>query len=103
MKIFGLVGWSGSGKTTLLVKLLPELVARNVRVSTMKHAHHTFDASWNYRFNDDNTRVFLAVYNVTDEEPPFARLDLNYDPYTHNPYGRMIKFGVQHDFAGLFE
>ncbi|MBO6561838.1 MAG: molybdopterin-guanine dinucleotide biosynthesis protein B [Nisaea sp.] len=43
MKIFGLVGWSGSGKTTLLVKLLPELVARGIRVSTMKHAHHTFD------------------------------------------------------------
>ncbi|WP_420405955.1 molybdopterin-guanine dinucleotide biosynthesis protein B [Nisaea sp.] len=43
MKIFGLVGWSGSGKTTLLVKLLPELVTRGVRVSTMKHAHHTFD------------------------------------------------------------
>ena len=43
MKIFGLVGWSGSGKTTLLVKLLPELVSRGVRVSTMKHAHHAFD------------------------------------------------------------
>lgn len=43
MKIFGLVGWSGSGKTTLLVKLLPELVTRGVRVSTMKHAHHAFD------------------------------------------------------------
>ncbi|MEO9900705.1 molybdopterin-guanine dinucleotide biosynthesis protein B [Nisaea sp.] len=43
MKIFGLVGWSGSGKTTLMVKLLPELVARGVRVSTMKHAHHAFD------------------------------------------------------------
>jgi len=43
MKIFGLVGWSGSGKTTLLVKLLPELVSRGIRVSTMKHAHHTFD------------------------------------------------------------
>lgn len=43
MKIFGLVGWSGSGKTTLLVKLIPELVARGVSVSTMKHAHHGFD------------------------------------------------------------
>lgn len=43
MKIFGLIGWSGSGKTTLMVKLLPELVSRGVRVSTMKHAHHAFD------------------------------------------------------------
>ncbi len=43
MKIFGLAGWSGSGKTTLLVKLLPELIGRGLSVSTVKHAHHSFD------------------------------------------------------------
>lgn len=43
MKIFGLAGHSGSGKTTLMVKLLPELVSRGLRVSTIKHAHHDFD------------------------------------------------------------
>lgn len=43
MKIFGLSGWSGSGKTTLMAKLLPELISRGYKVSTMKHAHHTFD------------------------------------------------------------
>jgi molybdopterin-guanine dinucleotide biosynthesis adapter protein len=43
MKVFGLRGWSGSGKTTLLVRLIPELVGRGLRVSTVKHAHHGFD------------------------------------------------------------
>lgn len=43
MIIFGLAGWSGSGKTTLMVRLLPEFVARGVSVSTIKHAHHTFE------------------------------------------------------------
>ncbi len=43
MKTFGVVGWSGSGKTTLVVKLLPELIGRGLRVSTMKHTHHNFD------------------------------------------------------------
>jgi molybdopterin-guanine dinucleotide biosynthesis protein B len=43
MRIFGLAGWSGSGKTTLMVKLLPELVGRGLKVSTIKHAHHAFD------------------------------------------------------------
>jgi molybdopterin-guanine dinucleotide biosynthesis protein B len=43
MKIFGLAGWSGAGKTSLMVRLLPELVARGLRVSTVKHAHHAFD------------------------------------------------------------
>jgi len=43
MKIFGLAGWSGSGKTTLTARLLPELIGRGLTVSTMKHAHHSFD------------------------------------------------------------
>ena len=42
-KIFGVVGWSGSGKTTLMLQLLPDLIARGYRVSTMKHTHHDFD------------------------------------------------------------
>ncbi len=42
-KPFGIAGWSGSGKTTLARTLIPELVARGVRVSTIKHAHHNFD------------------------------------------------------------
>jgi molybdopterin-guanine dinucleotide biosynthesis protein B len=43
MRIIGLAGWSGSGKTTLVTKLLPCLLARGLRVSTLKHAHHGFD------------------------------------------------------------
>ena len=43
MRVLGLAGWSGSGKTTLVCKLIPVLVQRGLRVSTMKHAHHSFD------------------------------------------------------------
>lgn len=43
MKIFGFAGYSGSGKTTLIEKLIPLFVARNLKVSLIKHAHHTFD------------------------------------------------------------
>jgi molybdopterin-guanine dinucleotide biosynthesis protein B len=43
MRIIGLAGWSGSGKTTLITKAIPRLIARGVRVSTIKHAHHGFD------------------------------------------------------------
>lgn len=55
MRIFGLAGWSGSGKTTLMTALIPELVARGITVSTLKHAHHAFDVdqpgkdSWRHR------------------------------------------------------
>ncbi len=43
MRIIGLAGWSGSGKTTLLTKVIPRLVARGLKASTLKHAHHAFD------------------------------------------------------------
>jgi molybdopterin-guanine dinucleotide biosynthesis protein B len=43
MRIIGLAGWSGSGKTTLLAKVIPSIVARGLKVSTLKHAHHAFD------------------------------------------------------------
>ncbi|CAX25255.1 MAG: molybdopterin-guanine dinucleotide biosynthesis protein B [Methylorubrum extorquens] len=43
LRVIGLAGWSGAGKTTLLARLIPVLVARGVRVATLKHAHHAFD------------------------------------------------------------
>ena len=43
MRIIGLAGWSGSGKTTLLAQVIPRIVARGLKVSTLKHAHHAFD------------------------------------------------------------
>src|SRR5690242_14253414 len=43
MRVIGLAGWSGAGKTTLLSKVIPHLVVRGLRVSTLKHAHHAFD------------------------------------------------------------
>ena len=55
MKVIGLAGWSGAGKTTLLARLIPHFIAEGLRVSTMKHAHHSFDVdipgkdSWQHR------------------------------------------------------
>ena len=43
MKIFGFAGYSGSGKTTLIERLIPLFTDRGIRVSLIKHAHHTFD------------------------------------------------------------
>ena len=43
MKVFGFAAYSGSGKTTLIENLVPLLVARGVKVSVIKHAHHAFD------------------------------------------------------------
>ena len=43
MKIFGIAGYSGSGKTTLIERLIPVFTGDGLRVSLIKHAHHSFD------------------------------------------------------------
>lgn len=42
-RIFGVTGWKNSGKTTLVCKLVQEIAARGFAVSTVKHAHKTFE------------------------------------------------------------
>jgi iron complex outermembrane recepter protein len=42
--------------------------------------------------------VTASVDNVFDEEPPFARLDLNYDPFTSSALGRVYKLGMKKRF-----
>ena len=42
-KVIGVAGFKNAGKTTLVEKLVAELTRRGYRVSTVKHAHHSFD------------------------------------------------------------
>lgn len=42
-KVIGVAGFKNAGKTTLVEKLVGELTRRGHRVSTVKHAHHSFD------------------------------------------------------------
>lgn len=68
MKVWGVVGWKNSGKTGLMERLVAEFVARGLRVSTLKHAHHTFDVdqegkdSYRHRIAGA-TQVLLASRN----------------------------------------
>ena len=43
MRVYGIVGWKNAGKTGLMERLVTEITGRGITVSTVKHAHHTFD------------------------------------------------------------
>ena len=43
MRLYGVVGWKNAGKTGLMERLVTEITGRGISVSTVKHAHHTFD------------------------------------------------------------
>ena len=42
-RIIGVAGFKNAGKTTLVEKLVVDLTRRGLRISTVKHAHHSFD------------------------------------------------------------
>jgi molybdopterin-guanine dinucleotide biosynthesis protein B len=82
MRVMGLAGWSGAGKTTLLDRLIPALIARGLRISTVKHAHHNFDIdrpgtdSWKHRQAGANevlvasTTRWGLTHELHDENEP---------------------------------
>ncbi|WP_281991161.1 molybdopterin-guanine dinucleotide biosynthesis protein B [Sulfitobacter geojensis] len=43
MKLYGVVGWKNAGKTGLMERLVTDITGRGLTVSTVKHAHHSFD------------------------------------------------------------
>ena len=82
MKVIGLAGWSGAGKTTLLTRVIPELVAGGLKISTIKHAHHAFDLdtpgkdSWRHREAGAtevlvaSSKRFAILHELREEEEP---------------------------------
>jgi molybdopterin-guanine dinucleotide biosynthesis protein B len=82
MKIFGVTGWKNSGKTGLMERLITEFTARGLTVSSIKHAHHSFDIDHpgrdSYRHRDAGARqVLLAsrnrwalMHELRDEDEP---------------------------------
>lgn len=93
MKVIGLAGWSGAGKTTLLTRLIPVLVANGLRVSTIKHAHHSFDVdipgkdSWKHREAGasevlvSSGKRFALMHELRgDDEPSLPQLLVRMSP-----------------------
>ena len=62
-------------------------------------SHITHDMHLAYRFMDGRRDVVLSVINIQDADPPFMAREMNYDAFTHNPFGRMLKLGVTASFG----
>ena len=93
MKTFGFAGWSGSGKTTLIEKLIPLFVKRGLRVSLIKHAHHSFDIDYpgkdSYRHRHagatevlvTSSRRWVLMHELRGaQEPPFEEQLKHFSP-----------------------
>ena len=87
MKLYGVTGWKNAGKTGLMERLVAEFTSRGLTVSTLKHAHHTFDVDQpgkdSRRHRDagahqvllsSHTRWALMTELGDADEPPLADL-----------------------------
>ena len=86
-RVFGITGWKNSGKTGLMERLVADITGRGLTVSTLKHAHHSFDVdhpgkdSHRHRISGAS-QVLLASQNrwalMSElrgaDEPPLADL-----------------------------
>jgi len=92
--ILSLVGYSNSGKTTLMEKLVTGLVAKGLRIATIKHSHHQPEMdtpgkdSWRHKQAGASTSLLvgpekmLMVSDVDEALNPqllAARLFTDYD------------------------
>jgi molybdopterin-guanine dinucleotide biosynthesis protein B len=87
MRVFGISGHSGMGKTTLLEHLVPELKARGMIVSVIKHSHKDLDIDRpgkdSYRLRETGCqevlvmgrRRWVLMHELSeDNEPPLPQL-----------------------------
>jgi molybdopterin-guanine dinucleotide biosynthesis adapter protein len=87
MRVFGIAGHSGMGKTTLLEYILPELKARGLTVSLIKHSHKDLDIDHpgkdSYRLREAGCQELLLMgrsrwalmHEMRDQdEPPLSHM-----------------------------
>lgn len=93
MRVYGVTGWKNAGKTGLMERLVEEITRRGFSVSTVKHAHHTFDVdhpgrdSFRHR-SAGAQQVMLSSRNRWalmselrgEDEPPLSALLEKLDP-----------------------
>jgi iron complex outermembrane receptor protein len=58
------------------------------------------DLYYNVTLFNDSTFLSVGVMNLADKDPPKTSTNLNYDPYTADPFGRMIKVGFTYTLGG---
>ncbi|WP_108813670.1 molybdopterin-guanine dinucleotide biosynthesis protein B [Loktanella sp. Alg231-35] len=93
MRIFGIVGYKNAGKTGLMERLVTEITGRGFTVSTLKHAHHSFDIDHpgkdSYRHRAAGAQQVLLASKArwalmteirNADEPPLAALLQKLDP-----------------------
>ena len=98
--------WARLGKGNWVanaqMNMVPSYEDRRSATGTID-AMQTIDVNFSYDFSSVSTALetataYIVINNLADTDPPNADLDLAYDPYTHSPFGQIIKLGMRLGF-----
>ena len=71
----------------------------NIAILGGKQLKDTFITDFTYNVDLPwQTNFALTVNNVFDQDPPFARFALSYEPFTGEPLGRNVNVRLQKKF-----
>ena len=59
---------------------------------------HDLTFTYNLPIESFDAQLQFGVENFTDADPPASRLEVSYDPFIGNPFGRIFRFGINTKF-----
>lgn len=62
------------------------------------YTQHDFHATYDLPVEFVEAQLQFSIENFTNEDPSAARLEVSYDPFVGNPFGRIFRFGLKTRF-----
>lgn len=62
------------------------------------YTQHDFHVTYDLPISAVDAQLQFSVENFTDEDPSAARLEVSYDPFIGNPFGRIFRLGAKVGF-----
>ena len=70
----------------------------NFGAKVKSFTQHDVTFTYNLPIDAVDAQLQFGVENFTDADPPASRLEVSYDPFIGNPFGRVFRFGINTKF-----
>ena len=77
---------------------IPGFGGTNFGAVIKSYTQHDFHASYKLPITAFKAQLQFSVENFTNTDPSAARLEVSYDPFIGNPFGRIFRFGAKVGF-----
>ncbi len=67
----------------------------NFGATVKSFTQHDFNATYDLPIAGVKTQLQFSIENFTNQDPSAARLEVSYDPFIGNPFGRIFRFGIK--------